>query len=163
MSVKCCLNRKLLHIVQMRFAVIVPASFTPAREYKDLSHGLKQYGINSVIVDLPSVGRRGSKPGTMTDDTKEISRVVTYLSDQGAEVVLVMHSYSGIPGTQSIATLSHQARSAAGRTGGISKLVYMSAVILQIGMSNFDLLGSNVPQFITIDVSTGSSTIKDLC
>lgn len=138
----------------MATVAIVPGSFSRPVSYQTLSDKLTQHGIQSVIIDLPSVGRRdGKPPGTMTDDVNEISRVVSALADEGKEVILMTHSYGGIPGTQSLEKLSHKARSSEGKPGGVKKVVYLTSVILQVGVSNFEMSGGALPDFVTVGVS----------
>lgn len=68
-------------------------------------------------------------------------------------MVLVAHSYGGIPTTQSLETLSQKARSAQGKSGGVRKIVYLTAVVLQVGTSNFELFGGIMPDFVSVTVS----------
>lgn len=139
----------------MATIVFVPGSFAPVDLYTDFVGVLEKNGLEIVLVDTPSVGRReGKPPATMTDDVNEISEVVLRLMDQGKEVILVTHSYGGIPGTQSLEKLSRKARGAEGKKGGIRKVVYLTSVVLQVGVSNFDLFGSNFPDFVTVSVSS---------
>ncbi|KAK5065026.1 hypothetical protein LTR84_000861 [Exophiala bonariae] len=135
----------------MAIIVLVPGSFAPADLYTDFVEVIAKAGLETVVVDTPSVGRReGKGPATMTDDANEISRVVSPLIDQGKEVVLVAHSYGGIPTTQSLERLSPKARGAQGKSGGVLKVIYLTAVVLQVGMSNFELFGGTMPDFVSV-------------
>lgn len=60
---------------------------------------LDQYGIPSVTVDLPSCRTDGAPAGDMHADAAEIRRVLDGYDD----VVLVAHSYGGIPATEGAA------------------------------------------------------------
>lgn len=144
--------------IKMTTVVLVPGSFAPADIYTEFVEVLGRNGLETVVIDTPSVGRReGKGPATMTDDVNEISKVVSPLLDQGKEVILVAHSYGGIPTTQSLEKLSQKARSAEGKPGGVKKVVYLTAVILQAGSSNFELFGGKLPDFVSVNVSTFSS------
>lgn len=137
----------------MATVVILPGSFSLPPSYQLFTNSLAEHGLQSVVVDLPSVGRRaGLSPQTMTDDVNEIDRVVSALADEGKEVVLMTHSYSGIPGTQSLQKLSYTARSSAGKLGGIKRIVYLTSVVIQVGVSNFELFGATLPDFVTVGV-----------
>jgi len=138
----------------MATIVLVPGSFAPADLYTEFAGVLAKHGLETSVIDTPSVGRReGKAPATMTEDADEIKRVVLPLIDQGKEVVLVAHSYGGIPTTQSLETLSQKARSAQGKSGGVKKVVYMTAVILQAGVSNFELFGGSMPEWVSVNVN----------
>ncbi|KAJ3550350.1 hypothetical protein NM208_g27 [Fusarium decemcellulare] len=136
----------------MSVVVIVPGSFAPAKHYNSYVQNLAQHGIEAVVVDTPSVGRReGLPPATMSDDVNEIVKVVEGLLDDGKDVVIITHSYGGIPGTQSLEKLSRKQRSATGKTGGVDKIIYLASVVLQPGTANLDLFGPNLPDFLTVN------------
>ncbi|KAM5384661.1 hypothetical protein ACJZ2D_001406 [Fusarium nematophilum] len=101
--------------------------------------------------DLPSVGRHEGGPASMTNDTTEVVRVVSALLDQGKKVILLTHSYGGFLGTQSLERVSRKAREAEGRPGGVKKMIYLAAVIVQVGTSSLEAVGSDVPDFFTLD------------
>ncbi|KAM5345129.1 hypothetical protein ACJ41O_010991 [Fusarium nematophilum] len=112
----------------MAVVVIVPGSFAPAKHYSVLTNSLAENGVESVVIDTPSVGRReGLPPQTMSDDVNEIVRAASKLLDEGKDVILMTHSYGGIPGTQSLEKLSRKARSAAGQSGGVDKIIYLTS------------------------------------
>ncbi|RGP73106.1 hypothetical protein FLONG3_6421 [Fusarium longipes] len=115
----------------MATIVIIPGSFAPPSLYKPLAQSLAQHGLPFEIVDLPSVGRKeGKEPATMSDDVDEIVSVVEKLLNEDKEVALLAHSYGGVPGTQSLEKLSQKARQSEGRTGGVSKIIYIAGVAL---------------------------------
>ncbi|KAH6963087.1 Alpha/beta hydrolase fold-1 [Fusarium avenaceum] len=151
--------------------VIVPGSFAPGKHYNTFTESLEKNGIASRVIETPSVGRKDPlPPQTMSDDAAEITKVVTELFDQGKEVVLMTHSYGGIPGTQCLKDLSRKARKDQGKEGGIDKIIYLASVVLQPGASNFDAFGAAMPDFVTVtdDYMTldpkghASSTFSDL-
>ncbi|KAF9776280.1 hypothetical protein IL306_005558 [Fusarium sp. DS 682] len=118
--------------------------------YESLSKSLTRNNIPNEIVDLPSVGRREDKPpATVADDVNEIMSVVEKILDQDRDVVLLSHSYGGVPATQCLETLSNKARKAAGKKGGISKIIYMAAIALPVGGSVLSLL--EAPDFLNIE------------
>jgi alpha-beta hydrolase superfamily lysophospholipase len=142
----------------MATVAIIPGSFAPAKHYDLFADTLSQHGIASQIIDIPSVGKHhGLPPQTMSDDVAEIVRVVEPLLDAGRQVVLMTHSYGGIPGTQSLKQLSRKAREAEGKVGGVDKIVYVTSVVVQVGVANLDLFGDNLPDSITINVRTSTS------
>lgn len=135
----------------MATVVVIPGSFAPPSMYDSLVESLSRSGIQSEVVDIPSVGRRQDKaPATMIDDVKEIVSVVERLLEQDREVAILTHSYGGVPGTQSLEKLSCKARQAEGKKGGVGKIIYMSAVVLPVGGSVLALL--EAPEFLKIEV-----------
>ncbi|KAL2849325.1 hypothetical protein BJX68DRAFT_267177 [Aspergillus pseudodeflectus] len=77
----------------------------------------------------------------MNDDATAIRAVTTKLADEGHQVVLVMHSYGGIPGTESAEELGCEFRQNAGKPGGSIALVYLAAYFLTKGMGHMVLGG----------------------
>lgn len=137
----------------MATIVIAPGSFIPASSYDKQIASLTAAGIPAQAVDLPSVGPRAEGAATMTDDVDAIVRVVEPLLDAGTQVVLMTHSYGGIPGTQSMQHLSKKSRAAAGKTGGIDTIIYLTSLILSVGMSSTDMMGEDLGGRATLKVS----------
>ncbi|CEN60425.1 hypothetical protein ASPCAL02865 [Aspergillus calidoustus] len=77
----------------------------------------------------------------MNDDATATRAVTTKLADEGHQVVLVMHSYGGIPGTESAEELGCEFCQNAGKPGGSIALVYLAAYFLTKGMGHMVLGG----------------------
>lgn len=89
----------------------------------------------------------------MEDDATAIQKVTSKLADEGQQIILVMHSYGGIPGTESAKGLSWERRQANGEQGGIIALVYVSAYLIKEGMSVMSVAGgAEWPSFLTKQV-----------
>lgn len=65
----------------------------------------------------------------------------------------VMHSYGGVAGRQSGQGLAKADCQAAGKTRGISVLVYLASLILPVGKSMQMLAGDTKPDYVHVDVS----------
>lgn len=101
-------------------------------------------------IDLPSSG--GDLGTTVADDAAHIQKSTSKLVDAGKELVLVMHSYGGIPGTESAKGLLKKDRQTEGKNGGIISLVYIAAFLLPPATSLASFSGSISP-WIVFDVS----------
>lgn len=120
---------------------IVPGSFTVPRFYIPLRDAVIAAGYEASITPLLSAGKRdGHPPATMEDDAQHIRKANEALLKQGKDVVLVMHSYGGIPGTESVEGLLKTEREAAGKAGGIIRLVYLTALAPEVGRSINDVM-----------------------
>jgi hypothetical protein len=91
---------------------------------------------------------------TLADDAHQISEILTQLVEKdGKEVVIIMHSYGGMIGTEAVSeSLSQKARAASGKKGGVIHLLYMTAFLLQKGISLATPLGGKLPPFIAVEV-----------
>lgn len=143
--------------------VIVPASFAPPTLYSDFVQHLSEYGLCATVVDLPSVGSRDPLPAaSMMDDADHIKMVTTKLADDGYEIILIMHSYGGVCGTESTERLSKVEREAIQKPGGIVHLVYISSPVPEIGGSIISVMGEKLPYFMKLKVSKGKFYIEIL-
>ncbi len=116
--------------------VIATSSFTLPHFYTTFIEQLKAHGYDAVAVEYPSVGET---PATMTDDAAAIRKVTMKLVDDGKDVVLIMHSYGGIPGTDSAVGLGKKERA----EGGIVALVYVTAFMIAPGQSMVSASGAD--------------------
>ncbi|KAI5460166.1 Alpha/beta hydrolase fold-1 [Mariannaea sp. PMI_226] len=132
--------------------VIVPASFAPPLLYTDLVKHLSGHGLNTTVVDLPSVGHRDPLPAaSMLDDAEHIRAITTKLAEDGHDIVLLMHSYGGICGTESTAGVSKAERQAIGKLGGITHLIYISSPVPEINGSVQTMMGDKMPEFMKLE------------
>ena len=89
----------------------------------------------------------------MDEDAELFHNIVGKLADQEKDVVIVTHSYGGIPGTECSKGLSKEERHEAGKSAGISRFVYVTSMVPTPGKSLMDLIGGMVPPFMNIEVS----------
>lgn len=116
--------------------MIVPGSFSGPDLYAKLVQQISAHGYDVQYVDIPSIGRRGrASPATMYDDAAYVQAFTTKLADEGKDIVLVMHSYGGVVGTESSRGLIKSHRETSGKPGGIIGLCYIAAVVLEVGQS----------------------------
>lgn len=128
--------------------VIVPGSFSPVFCYDLVVESLQKHTVEAVVVKTPSVGRRDPLPAaTMSDDASAISAVTEQLAAEGKRILLVAHSYGGVPATES---LKHQGPSKEA-TVGVRKLAYLSALAVPVGVSTIGFMGG-LPGFLTVQV-----------
>lgn len=123
--------------------VWINGSFSPASFYADVSDGLRARGYDIVVDTLPSSARTPpEKPATMKEDAAYFHDIVEKLCDQGKDIVLAMHSYGGVVGSECSRALSKAERTAAGQRGGITQLVFVTCVVPDVGVSLRELTAS---------------------
>ena len=145
--------------IQKPTIVMVPGSFSSPQFYDTFVSHLSGHNYEVQVVSLPSVG--GQIATNMTDDATAIQAVTTKLADEGKDIVVVMHSYGGIPGTESAYGIRRKEREASGKKGGIVALVYAAALLVKPGMSLGSTMGegAGVPDYVKVDVSIPSVSI----
>ena len=115
--------------------VLVQGSFQLQAVYKPLQTALEKRGYNVVYPALPSLAHDSESKFlqcSLADDAiairSEIIRLVEY---QKKEVVVIMHSYGGLAGSEAIPEiLSAAYRQKKGEAGGVVRLYYYAAFIL---------------------------------
>lgn len=120
--------------------IIVPGSFTTPPLYEPLVNHLRSQGHEAQAISLPSAND-GSvlPPPTTDDDAAHIRQAVTSILDSTTDpknVVLVLHSYSGVPGSSALKGLSKADRTAQGQNTAVIGVVYLASFILPLGMGN---------------------------
>ncbi|KAF2967418.1 hypothetical protein GQX73_g6173 [Xylaria multiplex] len=127
------------------YFLLVPGSFAPAPFYDDLVYRVRAHGYDMKALQLATAGLkagegRDTPPATMYDDAALIAKEVEALADAGREVILVAHSYGGMPATESINGLSVQARKKEGKIGGVVRLAYKTVLVTTLGHSAAEVL-----------------------
>ncbi|KAI5859405.1 alpha/beta-hydrolase [Durotheca rogersii] len=124
--------------------LLVPGSFSLPEFYDKVISGVAAKGYEIRGLHYPSVGfktgPRQGEPATMLDDAAFIAKEVEALADEGKDVILLAHSYGGVPITQSAKGLSKQERQKEGKKGGIVRLLYMTALVVPEGVSASGIL-----------------------
>lgn len=120
--------------------LLIPGSFHPPELWSTIQDPLQLKGYKTSTTPLLS---NGVLPQLHNDiRQREISAIhahVLSLLDSGSDVLVVMHSYAGISGTDAMAGLSVQERKAGGKSNGVIGLVYLCAFMLAEGEGLFDL------------------------
>ncbi len=112
--------------------VIVPAACQTPAHYQPLATALQTANFTVAVIPLPSVG---ASPGLkdFNEDVGAIRKVVSSLADDGIDVVMLLHSYGGLPGSAALKGLGAKQRVKDGRQGGVKRLVYVSSYVLEEG------------------------------
>lgn len=129
------------------FIVLVPGSFAVAWAYKDLISKLRAKGYPALEIVLPSTQKRMPlEPATMSDDAREIRGVAEALVAQNKEVVVMCHSYGGVPTTQALAGVP------------VKRIIYLTSIAPKIGQCHRDAMPGPMIQGL-ID----SAVVSALC
>lgn len=128
--------------------IFVPGAWHPASCWDKVASHLSSAGFKTDLVDLPSVGPaehlKDFKP-----DVEKVRKHIIAAADAGQNVVLVCHSYGGLPTTQSVEGLDLKTRQSQGKPGGVTHLVYCCSFIISEGQSLISAFGGNdLPWFI---------------
>ncbi|KAJ9605228.1 hypothetical protein H2200_010618 [Cladophialophora chaetospira] len=127
--------------------IFVPGSFNLPSEYKVVFDGVSEAGYEIKGIHLPTVGagprqgRDGPAP-SMYDDAAFIAQEIEELADQGKDVVVIGHSYAGVPMSQCSKGLDKEERKAHNKPGGIVRLAYIACLVPALGESAQDVIST---------------------
>ncbi|KAI1753992.1 Alpha/beta hydrolase fold-1 [Xylaria castorea] len=126
------------------YILLVTGSFAMASLYDDLVARVKAHGYDMKALHLPTVGLapgvgRDTPAPTMYDDAAFIAKEIETLADTGREIVLIAHSYGGMPATESMKGLSVQERQKQGKKGGVVRLAYKTVLLINPGHSAIEV------------------------
>ncbi|KAF2502746.1 alpha/beta-hydrolase, partial [Lophium mytilinum] len=114
--------------------VFVAGAFSNFDGYTPTTSILKQEGYEVIPVTLPSVGANPPH----ADFSAEVSAIrdaAMAPMNAGKDVVLVVHSWAGVPGSEAMKGLSKSDRESNGLKGGVVRLVYLTAAVLEVGLN----------------------------
>jgi hypothetical protein len=136
------------------FVLVPGASQTPAA-YGYLLHLLQCKGYGAFSALLPSVG--ATEPVTAADDAEYVrSRMLLPLLDiEERNVIVISHSYSGIPASAAALGLGKAERIAEGKKASVLGQIFIAAVVTK-GGDGLDLVanfGGQLPPHIRVDVN----------
>ena len=108
---------------------------------------MEKEGYKTDYVYLPSVGPEEHLPNFQAD-VDEVRKHVEQAVDKGEYVMVVVHSYGGIPTSQALEGLDVTSRQAANLKGGVVQLFFCCSFVVKEGQSLLGAFGgTNLPWF----------------
>ncbi|KAI0193833.1 Alpha/beta hydrolase fold-1 [Astrocystis sublimbata] len=117
--------------------VFCPGAWCAAEYFRFTTDILTTAGFTCLAVSLPSVGSdlrpKDAPPITqgLQADAKAVRDVVIPQLDAGHDVIIVCHSYGGVVTSEAVRGLDRASRGPG--TGAVIRLVYVAAILLDIG------------------------------
>jgi len=127
--------------------LLVPGAWHPPTAYAPLMQELESKGFETTSAVLETVGaHKGGK--TWADDVNSILAVAEPLFNDGKEVILIVHSYGGIPGCAATKNQGVAERAARGLKGGFQEIFLIAAfAIPQAGLDGLKAMGGRYGDF----------------
>ena len=118
--------------------VLVPGMWHTAGCFSALRSELSPE-YDTIARTLPCVGPPDPAKVGLIDDIEFIrGELLKPCLEEEKDVVLVMHSYGGIPGSVAVEGLGRADVESQGKRGGIVGLVYLSVIVIPVGESQAD-------------------------
>ena len=115
---------------------------------------LRGFSYPIVHVDNPSSDGK-VPPKDLSADIANIRSVLATLVDQeGKDVVMVMHSFGGVPGSASVPGFEKTKRMKEEKVGGVIAILYIAAFAIPKGTTVRGALGGTYPEWHGVKVTT---------
>ena len=124
--------------------VWVPGLLHTPAHFQPIVSALAKVSIPSVTVSVPNIGARAATAAPY-DDVKTVRTTLQELVDEGKEVLVISHSYGGVPACQAVRGLEKSLRVKVGQPGGIIRIVFMAAFVIQEGESLWTFMNGQLP------------------
>jgi hypothetical protein len=134
--------------------VVLPGGSQNPTHYGYLTHLLQSAGYPTFSALLPSVGN-SNKIATQEDtDFIRERMILPILELEERDIILVMHSYSGVPGSAAALGLGKKQRVAEGKKAGVIGQIFYAAMLQKggDGVNLFTAAGGSFPPFLRPDV-----------
>ena len=141
--------------------VLVPGAWHKVAQYAPLRTRLQQAGYEVEGIDYPSSSPNPTNKN-FDPDVKVVREAIARLADQGNDVMVVVHSASGIIAGEAAKGLSKADREKDGNVGGIVRMAYICAFAAPEGVALYDAIGGPAPWHIIEGSTVRSSQEKDI-
>ena len=132
--------------------LIVPGAWHQPEAYGTLVTSLRKIGYSAVVSSLPSCEAQDPQQATCSADAEAVRKQILQLLEvEGKDVVVVCHSYGGIPGGGAAYGLSKIARAKEGKQSSVIGLVYVSGIVVAEGSSLLITLGGKHAPYVDPD------------
>lgn len=131
--------------------LFVPGAWHGPECFDDVVQRLESLNYKTDKVHLPSVNPR-KHHSDFSADVAQIRKQIENAADKGQSVVVVVHSYGGIPSNEAIKGLDIKTRHLNGLNGGVTHLFFCCSFIITEGQSLISAFGGNdLPWFKVSD------------
>ena len=130
--------------------LLIPGAWFPPSAYNAFLHAVRNAGYQTVCASYPSLNPKDPKHADAATDTLFVVQnyLIPLIEIEQKDVVIVMHSYGGIPGSGAATGFGKAARQQQGRKGGVVGLVHSSGFVLAEGLSCADGQGGSLPAWV---------------
>ncbi|KAJ0419320.1 Alpha/beta hydrolase fold-1 [Aspergillus carlsbadensis] len=132
--------------------VLVPGAWLTPSFYEPFLNAISETRHPVHCAEYPSLDPADPTTADCKSDADVIAQTLHHLiEDEGRDILLVLHSYAGMPGAAAARGLSKSERVRQGKSGGVVGMVFIAAFIVPEGVSCSGLQGGNLPSWILLD------------
>ena len=132
--------------------LVVPGAWHQPAAYSKLVTSLRTSAYPTNVTTLPSCNSPDPQTATCSADADAVRQEILLSIDAGGkDLVVVCHSYGGIPGGGAAYGLSKTARAEEGKEGGVVGLIYVAGFVVPEGSSLLETLGGRHAPYVDPD------------
>jgi pimeloyl-ACP methyl ester carboxylesterase len=141
--------------------VLVHGAWHSPEHFKPVIEVLESHNYKTAAVSCPSSSPTATAtPATFEDDCSAV-RSVVLRELESADVLVVCHSYGGVPGSNALQGLSPPARAASNDTTSVTGIAYMCAAVLPAGITFLQAIGGQPLQIHDLSVHEGFARVGE--
>ncbi|KAB8216217.1 Alpha/beta hydrolase fold-1 [Aspergillus novoparasiticus] len=140
--------------------IFAPGAWYPSSAFDPLIAKLAPHGYTCQTVSFPSI-QQATEIKDLTADTNAVRALVEPAVNAGQDVIIISHSWSGLPVNSALEGLSRAERQQEGKQGGVTKLIFISAFLPDIGESLVGAFGGVPPEWYVMNDENGTVTADD--
>ena len=129
--------------------VCVPGAWHRPEVYERTLSILQTHGYPTIGLHEPSVGANPPHE-SFEGDVEGIRSCVSKLTEEGKEIILAFHSYTGMPACEALEGLGRKERQEKGLEGGVIRLVFIMAFAMPEGFQP-TAGGAQFPDWMKVD------------
>ncbi|KAL5357226.1 Alpha/beta hydrolase fold-1 [Aspergillus floccosus] len=138
--------------------IFCPGAWYPPTAFETLAAHFPDQNTHTVA--FPSI-QQATSIRDLQPDIDALRTLVEQEVSASKDVVIISHSWSGLPVNSALDGLSKTERQAAGKTGGVVKLIFISAFIPDVGESLIGAFGGVPPDWYDRDEANGTVSAVD--
>ncbi|KAK1148112.1 hypothetical protein N8T08_010751 [Aspergillus melleus] len=140
--------------------IFAPGAWYPPTAFNPIIEKLNAHGYTSHTVAFPSIQQTPAVED-LQPDIETVRSLVEAEANTGKDVVVISHSWSGLPVNSALDGLSKADREKEGKTGGVVRLVFISAFIPDVGQSLIGAFGGTPPDWYIRDEENRTVSASD--
>ena len=144
--------------------LLIPGAWFHPSTYDVFISHLQRLSFQTAYAPYPSLNPSHPAIANAARDTETVLQesLLALIENEGKDVVIVMHSYGGVPGSSAARGLGKVQRLREGKKGGVVGLVYISGFVLPGGASVADGQGGQLPAWVKENQVRSSSQSPSL-
>jgi pimeloyl-ACP methyl ester carboxylesterase len=130
--------------------LFIPGAWFHPSAYDDFISLLQDSSFPTTYAAYPSLNPSDPAKADAAADTHHVLQESLFplIENEGKDVVIVMHSYGGVPGSAAAKGLSKFRRTHEGKRGGVVGMIHISGFVLPGGASVADGQGGQLPEWV---------------